>query len=294
MRVPEQYFDAQVQRVSALTPVMRRIVLGGSGLEGFRSTGLADEWFRFLFPGEGSSRVALPALQDGRWQFAEPEPVSRWYTVRGFDASRGELTVDVVAHGHGVATTWANSVRPGDHVVLSSPAGRYAPPDETEWELVVADLTGLPAAGRIIAGLPAGRPAHAVLEVPDEDCTLELQTEADLRVSWIFNPSPDTIPSALNLATRSLELRATPGYVWMAGEAACSRDIRRYFRHELRWPATCYDIVGYWRPDAETYLVRYRQVEDEIAKIYEASQQSGADTEQAMDEVFEVMEAHGL
>jgi NADPH-dependent ferric siderophore reductase len=292
--VSETYFTATVLSNRLLTPVMRRVVLGGPGLQGYRSTGLADEWFRFLFPAEPHDAVEAPTRVDGHWQFGEPEPVSRYYTVRQWDPRRRELTVDVVVHGQGVATRWASTVPVGDTVLISSPTGRYAPPQDTEWAIVVADLTGLPAAGRILAEQPPGRRVRAVLEVPNEDCVLDLQSDADLQVSWIFNPTPDVIPSALHLATRSVELPPGRGYVWMAGEASCSRDIRRYIRHELKWPASSYDIVGYWRPDAEAYLRRYRTIEDEVAKIYEQSYSAGRDREETVDQVFEVMEAHGL
>jgi NADPH-dependent ferric siderophore reductase len=292
--VPEQFFVASVLRTWPLTPAMRRVVLGGPGLVGYRSTGVADEWFRFLFPATGLAPVALPRLVDGHWQLPSPEPLSRWYTVRHFDADRHELTVDVVVHGHGRGTRWAVEAAPGDQVVVSSPTGRRRTPAESDWELVVADLTGLPAASRKIEQLPAGRRVRAILEVPNEECMVPLDTDADLHVSWIFNPRPDVIPSALNLATRSLELPPGRGYVWMAGEAACSRDIRRYVRHELGWPSSSYDIVGYWRPDVEAYLRRYSAVEQQVAEIYEQSQRDGRDLEETADQVYAVMEAHGL
>jgi NADPH-dependent ferric siderophore reductase len=175
---------------------MRRIVLAGPGLAEFRSTGHSDEWFRLVFPAEGATTLDQPQLVNGVSQFADPQPISRWYTVRRWDPDRRQLSVDVVIHGHGTAS--------------------------------------------------------------------------------------------------SLTLPAGPGYVWMAGEAACSRDIRRYFRHELGWPSSSYDIVGYWRPDAEAYLQRYTRIEAEVAEIYEASQRTGRDLEETVDDVFAVMEAHGL
>ncbi len=294
MTVPEQYFSAQIQRQWSLTPAMRRLVLGGSELKAYRSSGVADEWFRFLLPAESESEVARPLLVDGHWQFSDPQPQSRWYTVRHVDPDRGELTVDVVMHAHGLATRWAAQVTPGDDVLISAPTGRYGPAPEAEWELLVADLTGLPAASRIISELAPGRRARAILEVPDEDCVLTFETEADLEVSWIFNPTPDVTPSTLGAATRSVDLLPDPGYVWMAGEAGCSREIRRYFRHELKWPSSAYDIVSYWRPDAEAYLKRYTIIEDDVAKIYHESYDAGRDSEDTVDEVLAVMEAHGL
>jgi len=221
----------------------------------------------------------------------EPRPQA---TVRHFDADRHELTVDVAVHGHGRATRWAVEATPGDRVVLSAPTGRQRSLPETDWEVVVGDLTGLPAASRRLEQQPTGRRVRAIFEVPNEDCVVPLDTDADLHVSWIFNPRPDVIPSALNLATRSLPLPPGRGYVWMAGEAACSRDIRRYVRHELGWPSSAYDIVGYWRPDVEAYLRRYSAVEQQVADIYEASRRGGRDQEETIDQVYAVMEAHGL
>lgn len=298
MSVPERYFRASVNQISTLNDVLRRVVLGGPGLKAYRSSGVADEWFRLFLPavveGQSDEPVELPGWVEGGWQFPSPEPVSRWYTVRGWDPDAHQLTVDVVRHGHGRAAEWAELARPGDEVVISSPAGRYEPPADTEWELIVADLTGLPAASRILSELPAGRRARAILEVPNESCVLALPVGADVTVSWIFNPRADTIPSALNLATRSLDLPPGRGYVWMAGEAACSRETRRYVRHELGWPSSTFDIVGYWRPDAEAYLRRYAAIEDQVAQIYEASYLAGHDREDTADQVYAVMEQHGL
>jgi hypothetical protein len=82
--------------------------------------------------------------------------------------------------------------------------------------------------------------------------------------------------------------------VWMAGEASCARDIRRYFRHELKWRSSAYDIVGYWRPNQEAYSRRYRTIEDQVGRIYDQGQASGQDQEEILDDVFTVMERHGL
>ena len=77
MMVPEQYFSAQVQRQWSLSPAMRRLVLGGPELKAYRSSGVADEWFRFLFPADSETVVPRPVLVDGHWQFSEPQPQSR-------------------------------------------------------------------------------------------------------------------------------------------------------------------------------------------------------------------------
>jgi NADPH-dependent ferric siderophore reductase len=164
--------------------------------------------------------------------------------VRRWDPVSRELTVDVVIHADGVATRWAEQAVAGDRITVTAANGRFEPPEDTEWVLVVADQTGLPAACRILDSL-SGFGGHAILEAPDPGCVLPIAAAAD--VSWVFHPEPAASASPLAEAVRAFSLPAGQGYVWMAGEAACSRDIRRYVRHELGWKPARFDIVGYWR-----------------------------------------------
>lgn len=256
MAVPqEQFFEAEVLEVAGLNPVMTRVVLGGAGLAGYPTTGLTDEWFRLMIPEPGTSGQ-LPEIRGDTYAFADPQPQPRWYTVRRWDGDRTELTVDLVVHAHGAATEWVRQVRTGDRIVVGQPQGRYEPPADVDWQLIIADQTGLPAASRIIENLPAGRTAIAVLEGPNVDAEPVLQTTGELTQHWVVHPEPALEVSPLAAATRSLTLPPGRGYVWMAGESASCRDVRKYFRHELGWRSEAYDIVGYWRPESANYRRR--------------------------------------
>lgn len=267
----EARFTADVVEVIDLNPIFRRVVLGGPGLAGYVSTRRADEWFRFVFGVD-----------------------QRYYTIRRYDPSGPMITVDVMVHGHGIASSWVGQVQAGDQVDLTQAWGRYDPAPDAEWELIIADPTGLPAACRILDELPAGRRAIAILEAPGPDCRLKISTAAELTLHWLDSPDLERGVGQLAAATRDLELPAGPGYVWMGGEQACSRDIRKYFRKELGWGSERYDIVGYWRPDAETYRKRYKIVENRVAEIYERGMAAGQDSEDILDEALEIMEAHQL
>jgi NADPH-dependent ferric siderophore reductase len=291
--LPEAYFRAEVIAVRDLSAVMRRIVLGGEGLAHYRSSGAPDEWLRLMVPPERQRRVELPVKQGQQFHFADPQPAPRWYSVRRWDAERAELTVDVVVHATGVATRWAEQVEPGDQLLISQPHGRGVDPT-ADWVLILADQTGIPAASRILESLTERQHAHAVFEAPNEAATFTPTSPADLKVCWAYNPDPATIPSPLSAAVRTIELPPGRGYVWMAGEAGCARDVRRYFRHELKWRSAHYDIVGYWRPNQEAYQRRYREVEGQVAEVYEAGRRAGADDEEILDRVFSVMEPRGL
>lgn len=230
----DRLFEARVVGTSLLTPVMRRVVLGGPGLTEFDSTGHPDEWLRLFIP-------AASVGADG------PDPLDRWYTVRRWDAEAGELTVDVVVHDPGVATRWAEQARPGDAITVSAPAGRFDPLPDTEWVLVVADQTALPAASRILAELKPPTRGYAILEAPDAEVVVPIESAAQIDSSWVFHPAPSALGSPLTAATRAFAMPDGQGYVWMAGESSCAREIRRYVRHELGWKPARFDIVGYWR-----------------------------------------------
>lgn len=291
--LPEAYFRAQVIEVRHLSPVMRRIVLGGEGLADYRSSGAPDEWFRLMVPPGRQQQAELPTRQGQQFHFANPQPAPRWYSLRRWDTDRHRLALDVVVHDHGAATRWAESVQTGDEVLISQPHGRGI--DTTaDWVLILADQTGIPAACRILESLAPHQHAHAVFEAPNEAATFTPSSPAELKVCWAYNPDPATIPSPLSAAVRTVDLPSGQGYVWMAGEAACARDVRRYFRHELRWRSQHFDIVGYWRPDQEAYQRRYREVEGAVSAAYEAGRAAGADDDQILDEVFSVLETRGL
>jgi NADPH-dependent ferric siderophore reductase len=158
----------EVLRVDRLTPGMMRVVFGGAGLEGFTSTGVGDEYFRIFFPFEQRGEPTLPsATDDGYWEYpddVEPAPL-RTYTVRRWDEAARELTIDFVVHDGGIAAAWALAAQPGDIVGVNTPRGLYNPPAAIDWQLLVADATGLPAALRLAESAPAGVRTRVVIEV---------------------------------------------------------------------------------------------------------------------------------
>ena len=61
-------------------------------------------------------------------------------------------------HAGGVAGPWARTAQPGQVVYLTDARGWYAPPDDSAWQLLIADLTGLPALERIVEESARPRP----------------------------------------------------------------------------------------------------------------------------------------
>lgn len=253
-----------VERVRRLSPGMVRIVFGGDGLDGFVSTGIGDEYFRVFFPVAGQHEPNLPfPTEDGYWDFAEgvePAPM-RTYTVRGWDAEAAELTIDFVVHDGGVAAAWALNARPGDVVGVNTPKGLYDPPAEIEWQLLIADATGLPAAARLAENAPAGVRTRVVLEVSSPEDELDISAADGVELHWVHGGNGHA-PTRIEEILRASELPSGPGYVWVAGETKATRGVRKHLRHELKLPASAYKVIGYWTENAEAWRERYDSLDE--------------------------------
>jgi NADPH-dependent ferric siderophore reductase len=255
----EQY-DATVLRRERLSPHLLRLVLGGPGLAGLTSTGIADEWVGLVVPGQFQSR---------------------YYTVRSWVG--GELTLDVVVHDVGLVTEWAQRSGPGDvvgeTVTITEPKGSFLPPPDAGWLMLVGDLTALPAMARIASETTL--PTRVWAEVPERP---EGYLPDDLDVTWL--PQPGDGQSALAEVVGELEWPEGPGYFWMAGESAQMRAIRKHLMRERRLPSTAYDVMGYWRGGA----ARQPRAVDP-GPIWRAGRAAGKSDEQIWAEYDEARES---
>jgi NADPH-dependent ferric siderophore reductase len=290
------YFRADVRDVVALTPNMIRIVFGGEDLRRFVSSGDPDERLVVVLPRAGEREAPVPIRQDdGTLDYpAEDEPEMRSYTVRRVDAVTGELVIDFVRHEGGVAATWAIQARVGDVVYLSPASGWYRPPADTTWQLLMADMTALPALGRILEELPARQRAVVLAEVTEPSDSQRIETSADTTVSWLPGSGNGHAPSRLLQALQEIELPEGPGYLWFAGEAAESRAVRKYVRRELGWPTERFTIIGYWRVEKERWMARYEEVGESLEKVYESAVASGLSEGDALEIYEEALEKAGL
>ena len=223
----------EVVRTSSVTPHMIRVVLGGKGLAGFPAGEFTDHYVKLLFPPDAP----------------DPErPVTRTYTVRAWDATAGELTLDVVWHGdEGLAGPWAAAAQPGDRISFFGPGGGYAPSPDADWHLLAGDESALPAIGAALDRLPAGARALAFVEVsgPEEE-QAELDGRDGVELVWLHRG--DAAPGeALVAAVRAATLPEGTGHLFVHGEAGAVRELRRHLRETHGLPRELTSVSGYWR-----------------------------------------------
>jgi NADPH-dependent ferric siderophore reductase len=247
-------FLTRVVAVDDIHPHLRQITFGGGDLSTFAPAG-PDTFLYLLLPPEG--RTELTIDQTFTWSGYEemPEaerPVGAYYTLRRWRPDAHELDILCVLHGDtGPASRWAERARPGDPVALWGPRTAYAPPAGTDWYLLVADETGLPAVAAILESLPEGTTARVFAEVEDESEHHDLPTSPTFEVVWLHRDgSPVGTTTLLADAVRALPWPGGTPYVWGGGESRTMTAVRRYVRHEVGLAREQVSLVAYWRHDA--------------------------------------------
>jgi NADPH-dependent ferric siderophore reductase len=90
--------------------------------------------------------------------------------------------------------------------------------------VLAGDHSALPAIAAIAQALPAGFPAHALVEILEAAEEQPLSSPAELAVTWV--PAAASPCAALVDAIAVLDLPPGPGDVWVGCEATAMRTIR--------------------------------------------------------------------
>lgn len=209
-------FDVTVSAVQELGANFRRITFGGYSLRDFGVHGRTmDLRIKLVIPSlaDDGTQLALPPfhMENTGWykEWLAMDPAirgsMRTYTVRHarLDAVYPEIDVDFVMHfdadGHGgPAANWARNARPGDAMTIIGPNNRAAHcvtaeiysgiewrPGLAQRVLLAGDETAVPAISAVLESLPKYMTGHAFLEVPEAGDFLDLQTDADVDITWL-------------------------------------------------------------------------------------------------------------
>lgn len=253
------YRVLEVLRTERLSPHLLRVTLGGDELAGF-ATDRTGPNIKVYVPRPGQTRPEMPepdGLGNLLWPTEDRRPVMRTYTVRRHDPDAGELDVDFVTHGGGVAGPWAAAARPGDLLGVTGPGGKTRRP--ADWTLLVADLSALPALATTLATMPADARGVAVLGVPDPADEPELPRPEGVELRVVATPDDDE--SALVDAVHAVERPPDRSvFAWVAAESDVVRTLRVHLRDGWGLGRDEQLCTGYWRRGlSETdYDLRFR------------------------------------
>jgi len=265
------FTSASVIETLALSPRLRRISLR------------VDDPETLAIPSDSDSAVGVyfdpTAPQEGRT-----------YSVRHHDGDRIDL--DIVLHTGGRGSSWAQTVSVGERVGLDHSRAWYRPPPGIAWQLLVTDLAGLPATARIVEEMSPAVATTVIVEAIDHHDLDYLPVRPGVTVVPSLGTGNGLAPSRLADLAREVGLPAR-GYCWFGGEAAASREVRKYLRGQ-GWTVDRYDITGYWRFDSETWDAKFALVSDEVVRVYQRAIAAGKGDKVASEEFDDALERHGL
>ena len=221
------------------------VTLAGDELDGFALDQPAAS-VRLLLPSSGTDGLVVPAWEGNEFLLPDGRrPAIRTFTPRRFDAGARELDLEVVLHGGGVASSWAEQARPGDEVAVSGPGRGYAVPDAPAF-LLAGDETAIPAISQLLEAVPAGRRIDVHIEAGHPDARLPLPDHPGATVTWHDLPAGAPPGDALVAAVCAVDLQEG-ARIWVAGEAAAVQRIRRHLFDERGLPRSATTVRGYWK-----------------------------------------------
>lgn len=225
-RTPPRTFTVLDNR--PLTPHMRRVTLGGPGMDTFPPD-QPSAYVKLLLPEQGCDK-----------------PLLRTYTIRSQRAD--SIDIDFALHEHGgPASRWAVDVRAGDTINIGGPGPTKRLDPSADWFLLIGDMTALPAISANIERLPADAIGQALIEVLDRDDIQPLATPAQFEIDWVINPHPGQNSDALPEALKALNWRAGRPSIWVACEFSSMRKLRQHLKTERGVARQALYISSYWK-----------------------------------------------
>lgn len=225
---------------------MMRVGLAGPDLAGLSVEEPAAS-VRLLLPSPPAREIEVPRWNGNEFLLADGRrPAIRTFTPRRLDTQALELDLDIVIHGSGVASQWAETVAVGDRAAVSGPGRGYAIDTDARAFLLAGDETALPAISQLLEALPVDRLVEVHIEVSHADARIPLPAHPPAQVSWHELAHGARPGDALVAAVRSVEL-IPDTRMWVAGEAAAVQRIRKYLLEELGLPRSQTTVRGYWK-----------------------------------------------
>ena len=223
-RLRGQFFrTGQVTDVSPVAARMRRITLAVPELD----------WV----PGQ-QIRVCVGSIT-ARSSWLDGQ--RRTYSVWKYDGALLELCV--LDHGDGPGARWARSVRAGDEVGFTPPAGRMVLRPAVH-HLFVGEETAAVAFGPMLRAL-GGAQYRAVIEVDSPASRVPLPDG----VTWRYRDgAPAASSASLVAAVAELDWPAGPGSAYVAGEARTVQAVSQYLVRERGWPRRAIRAKPFWSP----------------------------------------------
>lgn len=245
-REPPRFRTVTVSRVAPVTPRLVRVTFTGLEFDGF-ALGDPAASVRLLLPPPGIHELVMAAWNGN--EFLMPDgsrPAIRTFTPISFDAETQSLELEIVLHGRGRVSSWAETVTPGAVAAISGPGRGYAIADDAPAFLLGGDESAIPAIRQLLPLLPNTATVAVRVEIATPEAAITLPAHPRAAITW--HPSVPGSPPGEALVD-AVRAAAFPDgtRIWVAGEAAAVQRIRKYLFEELAIPRPLTTVRGYWK-----------------------------------------------
>jgi NADPH-dependent ferric siderophore reductase len=226
-----------VSKVEDLIQHMKRIYVQGNDLSNFPLE-YEGAHVKVVFPENGEKEPKL--------SFLTAKKSMRSYTVRAFDEVKKEMVLDFAVNDHqGLASNWALKAKVGDRLGLAGPGDTKYTDYQAAWHLIVADLTGLPAAAVSLEKLGKDAQGYAIIQVPNKNDIQEIDAPLTINIEWIVSPyQKDNL--LLNKVKRIVWLNESPA-IFIACESSHMKDIKKFVKEQPGYQKSLTYASGYWK-----------------------------------------------
>jgi len=289
---PYRMFPVRLSRRERRSPSLVRLTFADPSLAHFADRGY-DQRIKLVIPKPGGLPLSDFPTDDNWWEVWRDQPLEerafiRTYTVVEVRAAEGELDVDFVDHGvTGPGSRFAVEAQPDDEAIIFGPNAAFdGEPGGLEFrrdlaassmQLVVGDLSALPAINGIASRLPTGARGLICVEVPHDEDARGITAPADVDIVWCVTDRGDDQVSAVRdwlasigplaadgASTTVVDDGAVDAYwevsdpesaprdtpalsAWIAGESSRVRALRRLLVNDFEVPKGAVCFMGYWR-----------------------------------------------
>lgn len=241
-RPPPPFRRVTVERVTDLSPHLRRIVFAGTDLDGFPPPAPAAS-VRLLVTRSGD--LVIPEWNGNEFLLPDgSRPLLRTFTPRHLRADPPEMELDIVIHGDDGVSGWAGEARPGDPAAISGPGRGYTFDTDAGHLILLGDEAAIPAISQLLETAPTGMSLAVHVEVTHDDARIDLPAHPGGAVAW--HDLPEGRPRGTTLLDALAASPIDGARVWAAGEAAAMQRIRRHLA--VRGIDRAHTTVrGYWK-----------------------------------------------
>lgn len=223
----QQPRELTVINKTLVTPNMLRVTFGGENIHTIPED-QESGYVKLIFPRE------------------DQKSLFRTYTIRY--QRDNEIDIDFVLHEDGgPASTWAKNAQPNDTILVGGPGPKKLIEESADWQILVGDMTALPAMSVNLEKLPLDAKGYAIIEVISEDDIQALQHPSGIELKWVVNPHPGENSSFLVDQITSLPWPKGSVSVWAACEFASMRALRSFFKNDTNVEKENLYISSYWK-----------------------------------------------